>query len=154
MQWNRSNTVGLSSSSCSYCQGIGLRLVYKNHETPCACVFRGIFRACLNRFRECAESDGISGTVSWEFCSGPSGCRTYSRKREEYSADFCLIARRTLDEAEHRIFRFYFLLGADWRLCARQLKMDRGTLFHTIYRIEKKLGRAFAETRPYALYPL
>jgi hypothetical protein len=69
-------------------------------------------------------------------------------------ADFCLISRRTLDEVEYRLFRYYFLLGADWRLCSRQLKLDRGTLFHSVYRIEKKLGRAFAETEPYALYPL
>jgi len=69
-------------------------------------------------------------------------------------ADFALIARRTLDEAEHRLFRYYFLLGADWRLCSRQLKIDRGTLFHAVYRIERKLGRAFAETEPYPIYPL
>jgi hypothetical protein len=34
------------------------------------------------------------------------------------------------------------------------LKIDRGTFFHTVYRVEEKLGRAFAETEPYALYPL
>ena len=32
--------------------------------------------------------------------------------------------------------------------------MDRGTVFHAIYRIEKKLGRAFAELEPYPLFPL
>ena len=154
MQWNRSNTVGLASSACCYCKGNGMRVVYKTHAAPCACVFRAIFRACLNRFRECAASEGVSGTVSWEFCSGRSGHRTYSRKREEYMADFCLIARRVLDEVEYRLFRYYFLLGADWKLCTRQLKMDRGSFFHAIYRIERKLGRAFAETEPYPIYPL
>jgi hypothetical protein len=69
-------------------------------------------------------------------------------------ADFCLIARRTLDEVEYPLFRYYFLLGADWKLCSRQLKIDRGNLFHAIYRIERKLGRAFAETEPYPIYPL
>ncbi len=69
-------------------------------------------------------------------------------------ADFCLISRRELDEVEHRLFRYYFMLGADWKLCARQLKMDRGALFHAIYRVEQTLGRAFAETEPYGLYPL
>jgi hypothetical protein len=131
-----------------------MRLIYKNNFTPCGCVFRAVFRACMNRFRECAAADGTTGTVTWEFYSGPSGCRAYSRKREEYMADFCLIARRALDEEEHRLFRYYFLLGADWRLCARQLKIDRGVLFHSIYRIQRKLGRAFAETEPYAIFPL
>ena len=69
-------------------------------------------------------------------------------------ADFCLISRRALDEGEYRLFRYYFLLGADWKLCARQLKLDRGSLFHAIYRIEKTVGRAFAETKPYGIYPL
>jgi hypothetical protein len=154
MLWNRSNTVGLASNTCCYCQGGGLRLIYKNTYTPCGCVFRAIFRACLNRFRECAASDGRSGTVSWEFCGGPSGRRAYSRKREEFMADFCLISRRVLDDVEYRLFRYYFLLGANWRLCSRQLKLDRGVLFHSIYRIEKKLGRAFAETEPFPIYPL
>ena len=31
--------------------------------------------------------------------------------------------------------------------------MDRGTFFHTIYRIQQKLGREFADLQPYALYP-
>jgi hypothetical protein len=69
-------------------------------------------------------------------------------------ADFSLIARRTLDEVEHRIFRFHHLLGADWRLCCRRLGMDRGTFFHAVYRLEQKLGAAFRETEPYPLYPL
>ena len=32
--------------------------------------------------------------------------------------------------------------------------MDRGNFFHAIYRIERTLGRAFSEIRPYPLYPL
>ena len=154
MQWNRSNTIGLASNSCCYCQGVGLRLVYKSHQVPCGCVFRAVFRACLARFRECTASEGIAGTVSWEYTGGPKGCRMYSRKREEYMADFFLISQRTLDPAHFQLFRYYFLLGADWRMCARRLGLDRGTLFHAIYRIERKLGRAFAETEPYGLYPL
>ena len=69
-------------------------------------------------------------------------------------ADFCLVAKRTLDRDEHRVFRFHFLLGADWRLCCRQMKVDRGTFFHSVSRIEQNLGRAFARLEPYALYPL
>jgi hypothetical protein len=32
--------------------------------------------------------------------------------------------------------------------------MDRGNFFHAIYRIERTLGKTFAELRPYPLYPL
>jgi hypothetical protein len=117
-------------------------------------VFRGIFRACHNRFLECVAKGPHTSTVTLEFCRGAEGHRTYSRKREEFMADFCLVSQRTLDETEHRIFRFHFLLGADWKLCCRHLHMDRGSFFHEIYRIQQKLGRAFAEIEPYALFPL
>lgn len=89
-----------------------------------------------------------------EFARGPAIARTFSRKREEYMADFCLIARRTLTDEEHALFRYHFLLGADWRLCCRRLNVERGDFFHFIYRIQRKLGRVFAEVEPYPLYPL
>ncbi len=69
-------------------------------------------------------------------------------------ADFCLVSQRNLDEFENKVFRFHFLLGADWRLCCRQMKIDRGTFFHAIYRIEQRLGRAFRELQPFPLFPL
>ncbi len=69
-------------------------------------------------------------------------------------ADFCLVAKRSLDEADYRLFRYHFLLGADWKLCCRYLHLDRGLFFHQLYRIEQKLGRIFAELEPFSLYPL
>jgi hypothetical protein len=75
-------------------------------------------------------------------------------KNEEYIADFCLVSRRVLDDDEYKIFRYHFLLGADWTLCCRKLKVDRGTFFHDVYRVEQKLGRCFRELEPYALFPL
>jgi len=78
----------------------------------------------------------------------------WGRRDEEYIADFCLVSKRYLDDEEYKLFRFHFLLGADWKLCCRQLKMDRGVFFHSVYRLEQKLGRVYRELRPYALYPL
>jgi hypothetical protein len=69
-------------------------------------------------------------------------------------ADFILVSKRTLDELEYKIFRFHFLLGADWKLCCRRLSVDRGDFFHHVYRIQQKLGRTFRELQPYALFPL
>lgn len=69
-------------------------------------------------------------------------------------ADFCLVSRRALSEFEHKLFRFHFLLGADWKLCARRLGVDRGNFFHGVYRIQAKLGRAYRDTEPYALFPV
>jgi hypothetical protein len=95
---------------------------------------------------------GTPSTVSFDFCSGTTN-RSYARKQEEFAADFILVTRRSLSESDYRIFRFYFLLGADWKLCCKRLKMDRGNFFHALYRIEERLGCIFAELEPYALYP-
>jgi hypothetical protein len=153
MLWNRSNTLGLAKTSCSHCHGNGIRVVRAGKEVPCQCVFRAVFRTCYNRFRECAAVSHV-GAVTLDFRPGSEGRRSYSRKREEFLADFCIISRRVLDESEQRIFRYHFILGADWKLCCRQLHIDRGLFFHIIYRIQHKLGRAFAETEPYPLYPI
>jgi hypothetical protein len=154
MQWNRSNAIGLAKVSCTRCQGLGIRVVRGEVETPCNCVFRAVFRACWNRFRECVALGTYGSSVSLELCNGKDGRRRYSRKREEYMADFLLVTRRTLEEAEHQLFRYHFLLGADWSLCARRLQLDRGTFFHQVYRIEQKLGRTFAELEPFPLFPV
>jgi len=92
--------------------------------------------------------------ISLEFIPGRERNFSWGRKDEEYMADFILVSRRTLDEFENKIFRFHFLLGADWRLCCRRLDIDRGTFFHAVYRIEQKLGRIFRELEPYSLFPL
>ena len=78
----------------------------------------------------------------------------WGRKSEEFAADFCLVSKRTLKDSEFKIFRYHFLLGADWKLCCRKLGMDRGNFFHAVYRIEQKLGRVFREIEPYALFPV
>jgi len=154
MLLNQSNVIGLAKASCLLCDGVGVRIIRKDTEVTCNCTFRAIFRACLNRFRTCTISAEHVGSVSLDFCQGFDGKRSYSRKREEYLADFCLVSRRTLDDAEHTLFRFHFLLGADWKMCCRRLNLDRGSFFHMVYRIEQKLGRTFCELEPYALYPL
>jgi hypothetical protein len=156
MQWNRSETIALAGSACTICQGQGLRhTTKKGLASPCNCVLRGIFRACFARFRYCASKEKQVSKVTWQFCEGgKSGRRTWGRRDEEYMADFCLVTQRNLDEFEYKIFRFHFLLGADWRLCCRQLKIDRGIFFHAVYRIQQKMGRVFRELEPYSLFPL
>jgi hypothetical protein len=89
-----------------------------------------------------------------ELIAGRDGKVVWGRKDEEYVADFCLVSRRTLDESEYKLFKYHFLLGADWKLCTRKLKIDRGSFFHEVYRIEQKLGRVFRELEPYSLFPV
>jgi hypothetical protein len=89
-----------------------------------------------------------------EMVSGKERREIWGRKDEEFIADFCLVSKRVLEEDEHKVFRLHYLLSADWRLCCARLKMDKGVFFHSIYRIEQKLGRVFRELQPYPLFPL
>jgi hypothetical protein len=154
MQWSRSETLALAQQSCSICYGLGLRPGRGGESTPCNCVFRSIFRACYARFKQCAVKEKYVSRVSLEANPGGQRKSVWGLKNEEFIADFCLVSQRTLTEAEHRLFKYHFLLGADWKLCCRKLNMDRGSFFHEVYRIQQKLGKVFRELQPYALYPL
>jgi hypothetical protein len=154
MEWTRSETLVLALHNCTQCRGAGLRLATKGAFAPCNCVLRSIFRICYDRFIRCVEQERHVSRVALEAHQGRSRPSTWGRKDEEYIADFCLVSRRTLTDIEHRLFRYHFILGADWKLCARKLGIDRGTFFHAVYRIEQKLGRIFRELQPYALFPL
>lgn len=154
MNWDRSQTIALAKTTCTHCHGYGLRLGRNEREVPCNCVFRAVFRACYSRFRDCINKDRHLSHVQLEFCSGKDYRMTYGRKVEEYIADFSLVSRNALNTLEYDIFRFHYLLGADWKLCCWRLGLDRGTFFHMIYKIEQKLGRVFRELEPHSLFPL
>jgi len=154
MIWDRSETIALAKTTCTLCHGYGLRPGRYERDIPCNCVFRAVFRACYARFRELATQEKYLSRVSLEFGRRPENRMTYGRKNEEYMADFYLVSRRSLNGFDFDIFRYHFLLGADWKLCCWRMKIDRGTFFHSIYRIEQKLGRIFRELEPYGLYPL
>ena len=53
-----------------------------------------------------------------------------------------------------RFSGFISCSGLTGNFVAVALKMDRGTFFHAVYRIQQKLGRVFREVEPYALFPL
>jgi hypothetical protein len=154
MNWTRSETLALAQQSCTFCHGLGLRPGRAGASAPCNCVFRAIFRACYARFRKCASKEKYISRVSLEANPGRVRKCTWGLKNEEYIADFCLVSRRVLDDQQYRLFKFHFLLGADWKLCCRRLNLDRGEFFHEVYRIQQKLGRAFRELEPYSLYPV
>jgi hypothetical protein len=154
MEWNRSETLALSAAKCSLCGGIGLRSKNQGETSPCNCVLRAIFRICFERYVQCANKNLYESRISLENGATREPGSGWSRKNEEYVADFELVVRRTLSEAEYKLFRFHFVLGADWRLCCRKTGIEKGLFFHSIYRIQQKLGLAFSETYPYPLYPV
>lgn len=153
-QWTRSDTIALAYNRCTTCGGSGLRRSRKGGVTACKCVLRAIFRICFARFQDCAEKSIHISTPTLER-GGSRGRRyTWGRKEQEYMADFCLLSRRVLSPLEYDVFRFHFLLGGDWRICCRRLDLDRGNFYHTVYRVEQKLGYVFRSVEPYALFPL
>jgi len=153
--WTRSHVIGLAKETCTHCHGFGMRDIdAEGVSSPCKCVLRAIFRACYRRFRYLADSERRISQTRLEHTGGCDQRMAWGRKDEEYIVDFCNVAKRNLSEDEYRMFRFRYLLGADWKLCCRRLNMERGDFFHEIYRIQEKLGRVLRELQPYALFPL
>jgi hypothetical protein len=133
---------------------LGLRDTRDDGADPCNCVLREIFRACFNYFRFCVTQEPHMPQSNLEHVLGATTNYNWGLKNQEYAADFCLLTRRSLNAADYRMFKYHFLLGADWRLCCRKLHIDRGMFFHQLYRIEAKLGRVYRETEPYGLFPV
>src|SRR5579863_6281938 len=117
MEWTRSETLALAAPACNICLGLGLRIGRHGSTHPCNCVLRAIFRACFDKYRDCATREKYMSRVTLEPTRGRDGRHTWGRKDEEYAADFCLVSRRILSEQEHRLFKYHFLMGAEWKLC-------------------------------------
>jgi hypothetical protein len=154
MDWTRSDTLGMAQFSCVYCHGLGLRDGRLSEKQPCNCVLRSIFRTCYERFRQVTTQEKRLSRVTLDG-AGPQ-CRrvVWGRKDEEYMADFLATVKRALTEEEHQIFRWHYLLGADWRMCCKRIGVEKAPFFYEIYRIEAKLGKMFRELQPYGLYPV
>jgi hypothetical protein len=147
--------IGLAKETCPHCLGYGMRKGnYTGVPSPCPCVLRAVFRACHRKFRYLVAQERHVSQARLEHTNGKEQRLAWGRREEEFIADFTLVPRRVLTAAEYRLFRFHFLLGADWKLCCRQMKMERGAFFHEVYRIQEKLGRVLRELQPYALFPL
>lgn len=153
MKWSHYELAQLALPSCSVCEGTGVREGREGGPAPCKCASRQMFRVCYARFRGCVEASKFSRVSFDRTPSGRTNRGMWGRKDEEYMADFTLVARRVLDEFHYRIFRYHFLLGADWKLCRRHVGISRGMFFHAVYRVEAMLGETFASLEPYALYP-
>ncbi len=160
--WNVPNQAGLwlgnASAACKACRGNGGSPTYRGAQlSMCDCVARQIFRACLAKYRD-LEHFSRETMVGWtglqkQARSRAEACR-YVRIAEDYRADFYLISKRYLNQREWALFQMYMLEGRTWRECAAQVQMDRGSLFHSIYRMERTLGRIFLTLKPYGLFPL
>jgi hypothetical protein len=168
--WTQSSTIALAKQKCASCWGLGMTFGYGQRPKPCKCVLRQIFRVCHRKFKGCQAcppyfGGGIRllplagrnrGSTRDSAACGGATRRCFGYPKSEYVADFLAIAKRTLDPASvgYGVFMLHFVAGYDWKICCRRLEMDRGAFFHEVYRVEEKLGRAFREVQPFALFPI
>lgn len=140
----------LSNSQCRQCRGVGLKA-----NQRCTCVLRRIFAACHRQWRYLTRRSGAHPTrVTLGKTGGPiNRVRMFEN---HFAVDFEIIARRTLSQADYQLFRWVYLLGADWKLLRRTLKtgMTESEFRHHCAWVEETLAHAFCETRPYALWPM
>lgn len=158
--WTESDCMALALVTCNCCFGSGCYSAGTTGRLKvCNCVLRAVFRACYAKWQEVGDGQlaaRIGSSANHPQARRALGRRAWfwARPREEFRADFELIARRTLDTAHYAVFRLHFLEGLDWKACCRRLRIDRGNFFHSIYRVEERLGRAYREAAPYALFPV
>ena len=155
MDWNKRDLEFLARSDCPLCKGEGRTPSNQRVIQPCDCSLKGIFRACYARFRDCVSDGRALSRVSFDRSpTGRSNRGMWGLKREEYMADFQLVARRSLTQAEHRLFRFHHILGASEAMCAKRLGISTLAVKYALQRLEVRLGTVFVSLEPYALYPL
>lgn len=157
-QSTRSEFLAMSLATCTTCLGTALCIDGKVCAvgSVCPCVWRAIFRECYQRFLDIESGGEFVKPVDWSnIGSGPTGYRVFGRRQEEYSADFVLIAKRTLTKPLHyAVFRYHYLFAAPWDACCKRLNISRGNFFHACYQVEARCGKAYRETKPYGLHPL
>lgn len=104
--------------------------------------YRDVARRVLARYHATEQAIAQRGARPL-LSRGKRGYGT-SLPEVEYCADVLSIAWRELEPLEREVFRCRFLEGRVCTDCCRRLSLDQGTFFHTVYRIEAKLGRAWA----------
>jgi hypothetical protein len=143
----RGLALSLGQIYCAACHGTGQTQGRANLQVLCQCVKRQVFRIVFKCY---LRLDGQPATPQYELTKNGM---IYGLPGIEFRADFESTALRVLTEEEHRIYRYHFLLEADWRLCCRKLRMDRGTFFHAVYRIQQKMGAELLAMQPASMFP-
>ena len=145
------SVIALAKTGCETCNGLGRQ----DGGAVCHCVHHRVFNTVMAKFRYCAVTVWPAPRRFDHFIN--SSARPNSGHRmmnQDFVADVHLAAKRTLTAEDFKLFRYRYCLGADARLCARQLGMTPESCVQRLQAIEARLGQAFRNMRPYALYPL
>lgn len=109
-----------AAAACGGCGGTGL--VGEPLPHACGCALRGAHDACLEQFRQVADSPLPLGL--------------------EYRCDFVWAARRALGGgAEAQLWRWWALQGASVSLLARRLQVPSAQLEPQLQQLAERVGR-------------
>ena len=148
------SAIALAKADCTKCMGRGVRLSTNATRVYCGCVYRCVFRMCVQKYRQLQRGERWVSRVCLDGQSRTRKKWSWGRPNEEFCADLYLISRSRLSTWEWRLFEGFHLGDLSWRQLCRSLNVDRGKFFHAVYRVEERLGRAYWETKPYSLYPI
>ena len=131
---------------CTHCSGSGLRVSLAGlKQEICACVYRCIARRCTHEY------------LLIEHIPKPIPARRravfFSMPRHEWAADFWMLVQRELAPKDLDIWYGMRVLQLPWRDVTRRARVDRGTLFHALYRAEAIIGKACLWLKPHSLWP-
>jgi hypothetical protein len=139
----------MADRGCFQCGGLGIL-----RGAVCRCVWTAMFRECNSWFRRYVEIDHGAGSVQYGRPQGPQNTRAYGMRSAEYIADFLHLATTHLPTIRLRaVFTARYVLGADAKMVMRRYKLPRWEYYRIIGEIESTLGRAFALTQPYPIWP-
>lgn len=137
----------LAHEKCTHCGGTGTRTTRVMQEI-CPCVYRAIARRCAS------EYDRIQ-SIPHGMPRRRRGGICFDLPRHEWAADFWHIICRTLtDRRERDIWVSMRLLHLPHSEVDERVGLDRGTLFHCLYRADQRIGEAVCWMKPYPLWTL
>lgn len=137
----------LADPHCRHCAGGGIRTtLVRLKQEICPCVYRAIARRCALEYERILA---IPQPVPRRLRGGTF----FDWPRHEWAADFWMIICRTLENRrEMDVWYKMRILHLPWTQVAQQVGLDRGTLFHCLYRADQKIGEAVCWLKPHALW--
>jgi hypothetical protein len=112
---------------------------------------RRVFNAVIGKIPLLAAGFHLAPPIGIDhFISGGRKSGHGRMANEEFIADVHLVAKRTLTLEDFKLFRYHYCLGADVKLCAAPLGIEREACVQRRQAIEARLGQVFRDMRPYA----
>lgn len=138
-QWMTADMIdalrNVSRLNCPRCVGFGSYSA-KGHLKPCSCSTLFIFRMVTTIYLLLRDYQG--------------NCSHFgSYAATEFLADVSSVSRACATPA---IFHDHIVNGKPYAECCRRLSVNRGTFFHSLYRMEDELGQLYLKEGLYPIY--